>query len=52
MERKSRHLSYILRHRPESIGIKLDEHAYGDVQKDIRSIKHHNRRLRYDCERR
>lgn len=38
MERKSRRLSYILRHRPESIGIKLDEHAYGDVQKILEAL--------------
>ena len=38
MERKSRRLSYILRHHPESIGIKLDEHAYGDVQKILEAL--------------
>ena len=38
MERKSRRLSYILRHHPESIGIKLDEHAYGDVQKTLEAL--------------
>lgn len=38
MERKSRRLSYILRHCPESIGIKLDEHAYGDVQKILEAL--------------
>ena len=38
MERKSRRLSYILRHHPESIGIKLDERAYGDVQKILEAL--------------
>lgn len=38
MERKSRRLSYILRHCPESIGLELDDHGYGDVQKILDAL--------------
>ena len=38
MERKSRRLSYILRHCPESIGLELDGHGYGDVQKILEAL--------------
>lgn len=38
MERKSRRLSYILRHCPESIGLELDDHGYGDVQKILEAL--------------
>lgn len=38
MERKSRCLSYILRHCPESIGLELDDHGYGDVQKILDAL--------------
>ena len=38
MERKSRRLSYILRHCPESIDLELDDHGYGDVQKILEAL--------------
>lgn len=38
MERKSRRLSYILRHCPESIGLELDDHGQGDVQKILDAL--------------
>lgn len=38
MERKSRRLSYILRHCPESIDLELDDHGYGDVQKILDAL--------------
>ena len=38
MERKSRRLSYILRHCPESIGLELDDHGFGDVQKILEAL--------------
>ena len=38
MRSTSRFLSLILRHRPESIGISLDEHGWADVQELIDGI--------------
>ena len=38
MEQKSRRLSYILRHCPESIGLELDDHGYGDVRKILDAL--------------
>lgn len=38
MERKSRRLSYILRHCPESIDLELDDHGYGDVNKILEAL--------------
>ena len=35
----SRYISLILRHKPEVIGIKLDEHGWADVQQLISGIK-------------
>lgn len=30
-EKQSKRLAYLLRHHPEAIGLKLDEHGWGDV---------------------
>ena len=35
----SRYISFILRHRPDAIGLSLDKHGYIDVQNLINGIK-------------
>ena len=35
----SRYISFILRHRPDTIGLSLDKHGYIDVQDLINGIK-------------
>lgn len=37
--RKSRYLSFILRHKPETIGITLDDHGWANVEELIAGIK-------------
>lgn len=34
----SRYISLILRHKPEMIGISLDEHGWADVEELIRGV--------------
>lgn len=38
----SRYISFILRHRPDTIGLSLDKHGYIDVQDLINGIKENN----------
>ncbi len=38
LESTSKYLSLILRHKPETIGIELDEHGWADVEELIRGI--------------
>ena len=38
MKNRSKFISLILRHRPEAIGISLDEHGWADVQDLIDGI--------------
>lgn len=38
LKETSKFISLILRHKPETIGISLDEHGWADVQEMIRGI--------------
>ena len=38
LESTSKYLSLILRHKPETIGIELDEHGWADVDELIAGI--------------
>ncbi len=38
LESTSKYLSLILRHKPETIGIELDEYGWADVEELIRGI--------------
>lgn len=38
LTKTSRFISLILRHKPETIGIALDEHGWADVQELIRGV--------------
>jgi len=36
----SKYLSYILRHKPDSIGLKLDKHGWADIDELIKYKKY------------
>src|SRR5215207_9760749 len=41
----SKFLTYVLRHQPDAIGLKLDNEGWGDVSELIRLANHSGRRL-------
>ena len=43
LTRTSRYISLILRHKPETIGIELDEHGWADVEELIRGVSRTHR---------
>ena len=43
----SKFLSLILRHKPETIGIKLDEHGWADVNKLIEGVKRSGKQFNF-----
>ena len=43
--RISKHLSFVLRHHPESIGITLDAHGWADIATLIRQMNAHGTAL-------
>ena len=46
MNKTSKFISLILRHKPEVIGITLDEHGWADVEKLVAGIQ---RTQAFDC---
>ena len=50
MKSTSKFISMILRHKPESIGITLDEHGWADVQELIAGINAADKNARLDME--
>ena len=44
----SKFLSLILRHKPETIGIKLDEHGWADVNELIEGVQHSGKHFNLD----
>ena len=47
MKSTSKFLSLILRHKPQLVGLKLDEHGWADVEELIRRVKNLDREQRY-----
>ena len=42
---KSKFLSLVLRHKPETIGLELDEQGWADVNELLRKVAAHNRAM-------
>ena len=47
-EKISKYMSMILRHRPETIGITLDEHGWAEVDALIEGIRNTGRKIDFD----
>ncbi len=48
MSKESKFLSLVLRHKPEEIGLRLDQHGWANVKDLLRRMKKAGRRLSYD----